>query len=296
MLGTECEVKTLQAQIVDASLAENMEGLAMYGVLDTAGVWHDARYTACHSDVLRTPREVCRKHVAYLLTLTPQARLIVENREADIEFYRWLLGPNSPYRSITKDFNPDPEFALDYGIVIGDLDTAPTNLIYHFMIATRFVYEYNLGPIWWSFVKDGLHPAMAFMASYTPAMGGHSFNHSAFPGAVTTQWLKNFGNATPVRLEEPYLTCDYHAGADSTWGDLVRRDLATYTSGETCWDEWGKDWPEALFQKSYIYEPKLAWREPPPGPQKPIATRLLPLDRASGLTILLTEQEKLFGR
>ena len=295
MLGTECEPKNLQAQIVDACLAENMEGLAMYGALDTAGLWHDARYTACHSSVLQTPRKVCRKHVAYLLTLTPQFRLIVENREADIEFYRWLLGPDSPYRSITKDFNPDPEFALDYGIVIGDLDSAPVNLIYHFMIATRFVYEYNLGAIWWSFVKDGLHPAMAFMASYTPAIGGRSHSHSAFPGAVTSQWLKNFGNATPARIDGPYLTHNFHFGADNTWGDLVSCDRVTYAPGETCWDEWSKDHPEALFQKSYSYTPSFA-RNPPPGPRKPIATRLLPLDREAGLTILLAEQEKLFGR
>jgi hypothetical protein len=245
---------------------------------------------------LQTPHRVCRKHVAYLLTLTPQSRLSPEHREADIEFYRWLLGPDSPYRSITKDFNPDPEFALDYGIVIGDLDSAPVNLIYHFMIATRFVYEYNLGARWWSFVKDGLHPALAFMASYTPAMGGHSFSHSAFPGAVTSQWLKNFGNATPSRIDGPYLTHNYHCGADSTWGDLVGCDRVTYVPGETCWDEWGNNHPEALFQKSHSYAPSLAWNKPPPGSRKPIATRLLPLDRESGLTILLAEQEKLFGR
>jgi hypothetical protein len=296
MLGIEFEPERLQDRIVEACLSENMEGLAMYGVLDTAGVWHDARYTACHSQVLKRPREVCREHVAYLLTLTPQCRLSPENREADIEFYRWLLGPGSPYRSITKDFNPDPEFALDHGIAIGDLGSAPVNLIYHFMIATRFVYESNLGARWWSFVKDGLHPALAFMASYTPAMGGYSSSHSAFPGSVSTQWLKNFGNATPARIDGPYLTNNYHCGADSTWGDLVGYDRVTFVPGETCWDEWGRDHPEALFQKSYIYSRSFTFLNKKPGPHKPIATRLLPRDRASGLTILLAEQEKLFGR
>ena len=268
----------------------------MYGVLDTAGMWHDARYTACHSSVLYTPRNVCRAHVAYLLTLTPQYRLIPENREADIEFYRWLLGAESPYRSITKDFNPDPEFALDYGIAIGDLDTAPINLIYHFMIATRFVYEYHLGAIWWSFVKAGLHPAMAFMATYTPEMGGESATHCAFPGKVTSEWLRNFGNGTPARIDGPYLTDSMHSGADSTWGQLVGYDPASYTPGKTCWDEWGKDYPGELFQKSYTYPPSNSWKPQPPGPRKPIATHLMPLDRASGLTVLLAEQEKLFGR
>ena len=296
MLGTECEPKNLQAQIVDACAAGNMIGLAMYGVLDTAGLWHDARFTVCHNNVLQTPRRVCRTHVAYLLTLTPQGRLSPKHREADIEFYRWLLGPESPYRSITKDFNPDPEFALDYGIVIGDLGTAPVNLIYHFMIATRFVYEYNLGAIWWSFVKDGLHPAMAFMATYTPEMGGKLATHCAFPGKVTSTWLRNFGNGTPARIDGPYLTHDRHSGADSTWGELVGYDQATFTPGRSCWDEWGKDWPEALFQKSYTYAPSASWRPQPPGPRKPIATHLMPLDRASGITILLAEQEKLFGR
>jgi len=296
MLGIECEPETLQDRIIKACQSDNREGLAMYGVLDTAGVWHDARYTACHSNILYTPRRVCRKHVDYLLTLTPQSRLAYSHREADIEFYRWLLGPNSPYHSITKDFNPDPEFALDYGIVIGDLDTAPVNLIYHFMIATRFVYEYNLGATWWSFVKDGLHPAMAFLASYTQEMGGRSSSHSAFPGVVTSQWLKNFGNATPARLDGPYRDHNHHGGADSTWGELVGVDRVTFVQGETCWDEWGRNHPEALFKKSYSYAPSRSWAEPPPGPRKPIATRLLPLDRASGLTILLAEQEKLFGR
>jgi hypothetical protein len=164
------------------------------------------------------------------------------------------------------------------------------------MIATRFVYEYNLGLIWWSFVKDGLHPAMAFMATYTPEMGGKPASHCAFPGKVTSKWLQNFGNGTPVRLDGPYRTDTMHSGADNTWGELVLPDRVTFVNGKSCWDEWGKDWPKDLFQETHSYTPNWRWGVPPPGPRKPIATHLLPRDRASGVTILLAEQEKLFVR
>lgn len=292
------EVPSLRDQIMKACLEDGRgTSLAIYGTLDIRGTWAQIRNTACHAGLL-SDAYVCKKHAAYLLGMTPQARLKKGHREADIAYYAWLLGPESPYRSVVKDFNPDPEFALDYGIVVGDLDTAPVNVLYHFFIASRLIYENHLGPIWHGFVKEGLHPVMAFLATYTVAMSGYGPSHCAFPlGGVKEQWLVNFANAAPVRLDGPWRKTHRHDGADNTWGSLPEMCRRTYTPGPDCWCEWEKNHDAELWAKKpvYDYDPRFGFGADPVGPRTPSRYQVTPKDRASGIQILLAEQERLLG-
>lgn len=101
-------------------------------------------------------------------------------RPAARAFFDWMFGPESPWRSITKDFNADTDWCLKHGVVVGDLDTAPANLVYNFFICTRFPGEYAKTCDWWySLVQAGVAPWYAFYlcAFNNPAglgyVGGH---------------------------------------------------------------------------------------------------------------------------
>ena len=84
-------------------------------------------------------------------------------RPAARAFFDWMFGPESPWRSITKDFNTDTDWCLKHGVIVGDLDTAPANLVYNFFICTRFPGEYASTCDWWySLVQAGVAPWYAF--------------------------------------------------------------------------------------------------------------------------------------
>lgn len=94
-------------------------------------------------------------------------------RPAARAFFDWMFGPESPWRSITKDFNSDTDWCLKHGVIVGDLDTAPANLVYNFFICTRFPGEYALTCDWWyKLVQAGVKPWYAFyLCAFTNPVG-----------------------------------------------------------------------------------------------------------------------------
>ena len=94
-------------------------------------------------------------------------------RPAARAFFDWMFGPESPWRSITKDFNTDTDWCLKHGVIVGDLDTAPANLVYNFFICTRFPGEYASTCDWWySLVQAGISPWYAFYLCAFNRAGG----------------------------------------------------------------------------------------------------------------------------
>lgn len=110
----------------------------------------------------------------------PQYAEADNGRPAARAFFDWMFGPESPWRSITKDFNTDTDWCLKHGVIVGDVDKAPANLVYNFFICTRFPGEYALTCDWWyKLVQAGVTPWYAFYlcAFKNPAgfgyVGGH---------------------------------------------------------------------------------------------------------------------------
>lgn len=292
--------KSLQELLLDAKAQPHggPNQVSIYGPIDTDGTWHWTKYSICHATLLRTVASVCRDHTAYMASLTPQGRLIEANREADEAFFAWLLGPESPYRLVTKEFNPDPKFARDVGVAIGDLDTAPVNVLYGFFVASRFFSERpERSPAWFTYVKQGLHPALAWLATMTIEMEPDVYpGHSVWPMlGVSEEWLLNFANGTPARLDGPYVTTREHSGVDRTWGTLINYD-AFGVPTPTCWDTWqasGRHSDQLFASRSYVQRPHGRWSAP--GPDDKTVLRYKPRNREAGIEILLAEQGRLFN-
>ena len=84
-------------------------------------------------------------------------------RPAARAFFAWMFGPESPWRSITRDLNADIDWCLKHGVIVDKLDKVPANLVYNFFICTRFPGEYAPDCDWWySLVEAGVEPWYAF--------------------------------------------------------------------------------------------------------------------------------------
>lgn len=159
-------------------------------------------------------------------------------------FFAWMFGPESPWRSITKDFNADIDWAIKRGVVVGGVNKMPPNLAYNFFIVTRFPGEFQPTCDWWySLVERGVAPWYAFYLchiasperlAYTGAHGGLNFPDP-----------RNLRDATPGRLHEPggfatpaSAVWDWHSGdpigaiPPAIWGSFEVEVKNTIT-GET---------------------------------------------------------------
>jgi len=143
------------------------------------------------------------------------------SRPAARAFFEWICGPESPWRSITKDFNSDIDFVIEHGFVIGDIDTAPPNLLYNFLIVSRFATEWaKYCDVWYQRVQAGVAPWYALYLSTR----GHNDDryyggHAALTARVSPLLLLK--GPDPKKLDKPGVMIGY-SGADIIWdGDYT---------------------------------------------------------------------------
>lgn len=221
----------------------------------------------------------------YILSVT-QDKMHNPDRGAGIAYLAWLCGPIGPHRLITKDFNPDPEFAFDNGVILGDLGTAPKNLLQHFFVATRLATEQK-GAVerWKRLVDAGVHPALAFIGVYEQGSGGFNNSHSAMPGAFTDEWVINWANGTPVNLDKVWTEPGGRSiSTDAAFGTIPRiisYDPPTYYE-TTYWNSVADRYPELVSNRI---------ANSPWGESIDLGSR--PSSEEDLITILKAEQERL---
>lgn len=210
------------------------DGVCWHGAMMPDGTALQTGHTACHAALgLKVSRMLAPCGTGYidsinitdaefLFSITQNGRNNEAGHKLGVEWFRYILGPNSPWRVVTKDFNPDPQYAYDTAIIIGDLDTAPFNVLYHFMIATRFAWEYpNALNNWGKYRDMGLCDLFAWLMVYHPLGGQQPFGHCAMPNRPSRKWVENVMEGTPARLDAPWRVNGNHNGANSTFGDEV---------------------------------------------------------------------------
>lgn len=145
-----------------------------------------------------------------------QAQTADNSRPAARAFFEWICGPESPWRSITKDFNRDIDFVIEHGFVIGDIDTAPPNLLYNFLIVSRFATEWaKYCDVWYKRVQAGVAPWYALYLSTLGHVDNKYYGgHAAFTARVSPLWLSKGPN--PKKLASPGTPIHY-SGADIIW-------------------------------------------------------------------------------
>lgn len=244
---------------------------AKYGCILNGTDYVDYRETACHRVIVHGHNSVLEagqaEQITHLCTHTQNARGKSSPEKEGIEFYTWLLGPDSPYRALGVDINDDPEFAWKYGIAI-DPHGKSARLLHHFFVATRAATEVGATKGWSTWRAKGLHPVMALIPAYDYSFGGVSNSHSFWPRSVdlTEDWLKNFAAGTPKRLRD-YWKPDRVSGPqypiNPIWGDLHAYDYDSgpveiapgyergYPRLESFWDELARLFPDCFKMRDH---------------------------------------------
>lgn len=139
-----------------------------------------------------------------------------EHDDMERTFLEWLLF-HSPFK---EGLLPDTaEGARKHRVLMGDVDK-PANLMGAALMSTRIFNEHPASlTMWWTFVKNGLHPNIAFVFAhrlyisdkktvgpYIPVHTGCFNGHltSNVKAATQEEYLLNFLQAKPNNLAEPY--------------------------------------------------------------------------------------------
>lgn len=195
----ETDVETVRAYLVKMSHEEVSMGSVIGG--------HIQGYAsrACHASLAYDKKTATIKFSRIGKIGQGIQQATADNgRPAARAFFDWMFGPESPWRSITKDFNADTDWCIEHGVIVGDLDKAPPNLVYNFFICTRFPGEYASTCDWWySLVQAGVKPWYAFYLCAYPRgadrgyIGGHGGLQNPCPVRLRD------GNPNPDVLQKP---------------------------------------------------------------------------------------------
>lgn len=188
----------------------------IYGIVGAAGQIYNRSNTACHASIFET-RDGGGAASEYRVAFSRLGGIgmpanIFKGTPAQMAYLGWILGPDSPWRSLVKDDNNDLDFAAQHGVIVADLDSVPANAVYNFFICTRFPTEYVKVCEWWhSLVQRGVTPALAFAATahggprvYTGGHGGLNDRvnpkalHTGEPCGVLAQPITKGGRWTPA--------------------------------------------------------------------------------------------------
>lgn len=205
----------------------------------------------------------------------------VGSGEGEEEYYRWILGPDSPWHSAMKlGMSGTPKeffsesFWLKNGLIFDRL-SIPANLLHNFLCATRVPKEHT--PVfrrWKSFVKKGLSPDMALIG-LTIFGGGlyidgqpndsvrtpliHARGDWALDsGAYTERYVRNFLSHTPIekRMIHPYSKSHQYTPSNAIWADEGEKPIGGTVKGNWVYGlrkTYSKDFGE-LFNDAYAYD------------------------------------------
>lgn len=136
------------------------------------------------------------------------------------EWFRWLVSSDSPFAEL--DFLCSPDEAAELGVIaIGNLDKAPSNLVWECLIASRLTAERaRRGEMWDELVQAGEDPALAALISLVKCGSGHS----VWPVGhyVSNRWILGWCKRDPAERWEP-------------WNSGIVRN----SGGRTSYSTWG---------------------------------------------------------
>lgn len=204
--------------------------LADYGAINVElKALYTPRYSACHAgfalDWEYKWSATCHKY------LSERVRKAVPGnyRSLGIDWMTWFIGPTSPWRDVAERLIiRDPEWCWDYGLVLGPTDDLPGNLVYGFMIASRFLTEKpEYVENWAALRAEGVHPALAYWLSHVAHAKQHvRMGHRAVHvGSINETYVTNLISGVQVSPSDPYC----RNGVDNLWGDSIA-ELSTIYS------------------------------------------------------------------
>lgn len=147
-----------------------------------------------------------------------------EHDDMERTFLEWLLF-HSPFKG---GLLPDTaEGAREHRVLMGDVDK-PSNLMGAALMSTRIFNEHPTSlTMWWTFVKNGLHPSIAFAFAHRlyitdkKTIGQYIPSHTGcFNGSLTSyqvkapsleDYLLNFLQGKAINLEDTYRESAYGA-------------------------------------------------------------------------------------
>ena len=235
------------------------------------------------NDVFR-PNEGChsgfneddhRAKVLYNLTQT-QAKEASKNEEAIYAFYAWLFGPWTPYKFVLDGYQNTIEDVMRYGYILTAHQKAPMNLVYNFLIAMRFPTEHGYAmDQWWSWVQAGVHPGLAYWATYTAGIRNPNSNHQSFDWMNTPdEYIVNLCNGIIAHPRDTPRPCNM------VWGD-------THVANGTH-KSWSERYKDMCTGKTIVGGGDYNWETRTYGDRT-----VYTLDDKNILPILLKEQERL---
>ncbi len=137
-----------------------------------------------------------------------ETTLVDEHPEMERTFLEWLMFHSPFKKGLLSDTVAN---ALDYRILLGNPD-APSNLMGGALMSTRIFNEHPASlHMWWEFVKNGLHPSIAFPFAHRlyiqeGLVREHIPSHTGCfnGGMVNKSYLLNFLQEKPSELGVPY--------------------------------------------------------------------------------------------
>lgn len=194
--------------------------LADYGDIYANGEFNPLRYSACHAGwVLSWDYKwsaICHSYIKKTRQLS--ATLEPVYRDLGIDWMTWFIGPESPWRDVAERLViKDPEWCWDYGLVLGPTKGLPGNLVYGFVIASRFMTEKRKYVENWKALREaGVHPSLAYWMSHVSCIGqifcgGHK---AVSVGNIDEEYVSNFIQGIRVNPSSPKSRLD----VDDLWG------------------------------------------------------------------------------
>lgn len=188
--------------------------LADYGSIQDNGVFHTPRYDACHAGFSLEWKykwsATCHKYLE---------RAALENhRDLGIDWMTWFVGPTSPWRDVADRLAiRDPVWCWDYGLVLGPTDDLPGNLVYGFMIASRFLTEKpEYVENWTALRAEGVHPTLAYWLSHVACekQTVHKGHKAVHVGGVDERYVMNLISGSQIVPT----ASSARSGVDDLWG------------------------------------------------------------------------------
>ena len=208
----------------------NPRALADYGNICDNGDFYTPRFDACHAgfalDWKYKWSATCREYISKRLRKATQGNY----RDLGIDWMTWFIGPTSPWRDVAERMVVrDPEWCWDYGLVLGPTDDLPGNLVYGFMIASRFLTEKPDYVMNWAALRaEGVHPTLAYWLSHVACadqrlQSGHRAVHV---GGVGETYVTNLISGVQVSPSDP----SNRRGVDDLWGGPIAELTSVFSA------------------------------------------------------------------
>lgn len=213
---------------------EHMNAVSTIGWIDPNNFyyyWDGACHAAMASPKYYVGEKVKTKNLISVFSGIQTNRTTLDKEHDDMErtFLEWLLF-HSPFKG---GLLPDTAAgALEHRVLMGDVDK-PANLMGAALMSTRIFNEHPASlTMWWTFVKNGLHPSIAFafahrlyidtskkigqfIPTHTGCFNGNlgvGYYDSATKGTAAEDYLLNFLQGKVINPAQTYR----ESSADST--------------------------------------------------------------------------------